>query len=226
MTTSVNRHGLPPNVRRWLDRSVPLETPVPDRVTNTQVGEIEVRGRWMPFTAATLYDREPFAFRWEAKVSALPGVAVMAEDAHNGERGWGGSKLWGLIPMGSRKGPEVLGIQLVRHLAEFPWMPQLGLGLPQLVWTDTGESTFQVSTSIGSRTEAVTFTLDGDDQVIRATSNRPYDVPGGFEEAPWNCEFTGHRAFGNIHMPEAAVATYAKSDGDWTYWRCRVVSVA
>jgi hypothetical protein len=84
-------------------------------------------------------------------------------------------------------------------------MPQLALGLPELIWTDTGESTFQVSASIGGRAEAVTFTLDGHDQVIRASSSRPYDVPGGFEEAPWRYEFAGHRGFGNTHMPEEAV---------------------
>jgi Family of unknown function (DUF6544) len=179
-----------------------------------------------PFSPATSYNREPFAFPWEAKLSALPGVTIIGEDAHDGEKGWGGSRLCGLIPMGSRQGPEVFRMQLVRHLAEFPWMPQLALRLPELTWKDTGESTFQVSASIGAYVETVTFTLGGDDEVIRASGTRPYDVPGGFEEAPWTCEFSGHRGFGEIQMPEEAVATYAKRDGEWAYLRCEVVSAA
>lgn len=62
---------------------------VPDRVSNTPVGAIEVRGRRMPFTAVAFYDREPFAFRREAKVSVVPGVTGRAEDAHNGQVGLG-----------------------------------------------------------------------------------------------------------------------------------------
>ena len=224
MSALVNRSSLPTNVRRWLDLSVPPDLPVPDRLANTQTGEIEVRGKWMPFTAATFYDRQPFAFRWEAKIAVLPGVTVVAKDAHSGETGSGGSKLWGIIPMGSRKGPEVFRMQFVRHLAEFPWMPQLALGLPELIWTDTGDSTFQVSAIVRGHMMAVTFALDGQGQIIRASSSRHYDVPGGFEEAPWNCEFSGHRYFGDIHMPGEAVATYEKSDGDWTYWRGKLAT--
>lgn len=224
MTPLVDRSSLPTNVKRWLDRSVPADTPVPERVANTQTGEIQVRGRWMTFTAATSYDRDPFAFRWVARIGILPGVTVVAEDAHNGSAGWGGSRLWGLIPMGSRNGREVFGMQLVRHLAEFPWMPQLALGMPDLIWSDTGDSTFQVSIDTAGHVEAVTFTLDLQDRVISATSNRAYDVPGGFEQAPWRCEFSGHRSFGDIEMPEEATSTYSKDDGEWPYWRCKVAT--
>ena len=50
---SIDRSTLPPNVRRWIDRCVPVQAPIPDQILNTQEGEIDVRGKWMGFTART-----------------------------------------------------------------------------------------------------------------------------------------------------------------------------
>jgi hypothetical protein len=153
----MDRSELPPNARRWIDRCVPIQTPIPDRVRNSQVGEIDVRGKWMGFTARTVYDRHPFAFRWKANIRIKPGVWAVAEDGHDGKTGWGGAKLWGVVPMGRRKGPEVFNMQLVRSLAELPWMPQIVLGLPDLTWRDTSHTTFEVRTGTEGQKFAVTF---------------------------------------------------------------------
>jgi len=138
MTT--DRFALPANVRRWLDHSLPSEASTPKRIINTQEGEIHVRDKWMPFTAETVYERDPFTFVWRARLKMLPGMWVIAEDGHDGEKGWGGSKLWGIIPMGSRRDPEVFRMQLVRSLAELPWMPQFALAITGLEWKDTNNS--------------------------------------------------------------------------------------
>ena len=216
---SIDRSTLPPNVRRWIDRCVPVEAPIPKQIVNTQEGEIDVRGKWMGFTARTGYDREPFAFRWRANIRIMPGVWAVAEDGHDGSVGWGGSKMWGVVPMGGRKGPEVFSMQFVRSLAELPWMPQFALALPDLTWSDTGDSAFEVHTDAAGQEFAVSFELDGEGEITRASSTRPYDIPGGFVEVPWRCEFSNYRSFEGVRVPTSAVATYEKSDGDWTYWR-------
>ena len=216
---SIDRSALPPNVRRWIDRCLPDQAPVPNRVLNTQEGEINVRGRWTGFTARTVYDRQPFAFRWRASIGIMPGVWAVAEDGHDGKKGWGGTRLWGVVPMGGRKGPEVFNMQFVRSLAELPWMPQFVPALPDLIWNDTSDTTFEVRTGAEGQEFAVSFELDGDGNVTRASSNRPYDIPGGFVEVPWRCEFSNYRSFEGVRVPVSAVATYEKSDGDWTYWR-------
>ena len=216
---SIDRSTLPPNVRRWIDRCVPLRAAIPDRILNTQEGEIDVRGKWLGFTATTVYDRQPFAFRWRANIRIMPGVWAAAEDGHDGSKGWGGSKMWGVVPMGGRKGPEVFGMQYVRSLAELPWMPQFVLALPDLTWSDTGDTTFAVRADAAGQEFAVTFELDGEGEITRASSTRSYDVPGGFVEVPWRCEFSNYRSFEDVRIPASAMATYEKSDGDWTYWR-------
>ena len=222
---SVDRSALPANARRWIDRCLPDVAEVPDQVLNTQRGEIDVRGKWLNFTATTVYDRQPFAFRWKAKIRIAPGAWAVAEDGHDGSKGWGGAKLWGVIPMGGRKGPEVFEMQFVRSLAELPWAPHFALAMPDLTWNDTGETTFEVRTAAAGQELAVSFELDDEGQIVRATSTRPYDVPGGFEEAPWRCEFSNYRTFDGARVPGSAVATYEKPDGDWTYWRGEVTSM-
>lgn len=222
---SMDRSALPPNVRRWVDRCVGDQASIPDQVVNTQEGEIDVRGKWMPFTADTAYTRQPFAFRWRAKIRIIPGVWAVAEDGHDGSTGWGGSKMWGIVPMGGRKGPEVFNMQFVRSLAELPWMPQLVLSLPDLTWSDTSDTTFEVRADAAGQEFAVTFELDDEAQITRASSTRAYDVPEGFVEVPWRCEFSNYRSFGDVRIPASAVATYEKSDGDWTYWRAEITSM-
>jgi hypothetical protein len=222
---TLDRTVLPPNVRRWLDRSCPADAPLPNRILNTQEGEMDVRGKWMPFTADTLYQAQPVAFVWKARFPLMPGVWLVAEDGHDEERGWGGAKLWGMIPMGGRDGPEVTAMQLVRSLAELPWKPQFALILPELEWSDTGDTTFQVRTIVSEQEISVSFELNRDGEIVRASSNRHYDVPDGFIEAPWRYDFSDHREYDGIRMPASPVATYEKSDGPWEYWRGRVTSM-
>jgi hypothetical protein len=222
---SIDRSLLPPNVRRWMDRCVPVQASIPDQIFSTQEGEIDVRGKWMGFTARTVYDRQPFAFRWRANIRIMPGVWAVAEDGHDGGNGWGGSKMWGVVPMGGRKGPEVFTMQFIRSLAELPWIPQLVLALPDLTWSDTSDTSFEVRAAAAGQEFALTFEVNGEGEITRASSTRPYDIPGGFVEAPWRCEFSNYRSFGDVRVPASAVATYQKSDGDWTYWRGEMTSM-
>jgi hypothetical protein len=222
---AISRSILPSNARRWLDRSSPADAPLPSRIENAQEGEMDIRGQWMPFTATTVHQAQPHIFVWKARFTMLPGVWLVAEDGHDEEGGWGGAKLWGFIPMGGRKGPEVWAMQLVRSLAELPWKPQLALALPGLEWNDISDTSFEVRMAGRDLEVAVCFELDGKDDIIRASGKRYYDVPDGFVEAPWRYDFSDHQAYEGIRMPASAVATYDKPDGPWVYWRGRITRV-
>jgi len=222
---TIDRSTLPPNVRRWLDLSFPSDIPMPKRVFNMQEGEIDIRGNWIPFTAKTTYERQPITFVWKARININAGMWVIAEDGHDNKGGWGGSKLWGIIPIGGRKDPEVFRMQLVRNLAELPWIPQFALALPNLEWNDTNDSTFEVRTIIGDQEISISFELNGENEIIRASGKRHYDVPNGFVEVPWYYDFSDYRSYDSVRIPTSAVATYEKSDGQWVYWRGIITSL-
>ena len=95
---------------------------------------MDIRGTWTPFTASGVYSAPPLSFNWRARLRPLPGVRIVAEDGHLDGQGWGGAKLWGVIPMCKRTDPQVLASQLVRNLAELAWVPSLALADPSLVW--------------------------------------------------------------------------------------------
>ena len=46
----------------------------------------------------------------------------------------------------------------------------------------------------------------------------------GFEDAPWHCDFGGHREMGAVRIPSTVVATYALPDGPWEYLRAELTS--
>jgi len=70
------------------------------------------------------------------------------------------------------------------------------------------------------------LTDDEGDVVRAANPSRPYNVPGGYAEAPWRYGLSEHREFEGMRIPATAVATFEKSDGPWEYFRCRIASVA
>ena len=219
---TIARSSLPLNVRRWLDRALASETRIPRRIIQAQEGEIQVRDRWMPFTAETVYESDPFTFKWRARLKMLPGMWTVAEAGHDGETGWGGAKLWRIIPMGGRTGPEVFRMQVLRSLSELPWMPQFALAIPGLEWSMTGDASFEVRAVLQKQPFSIAFKLNADNEIVQASSMRHYDVPDGFVEAPWRVEFSDYQDFGSVRIPTSAVATYEKSDGPWTYWKAKV----
>ena len=221
---TANLTSLSPNARRWLENSLSTNNPAPNRILNSQEGEIDVRGKWMPFTASTIYQREPVSFIWKARLNVMPIAWVIAEDGHDDEKGWGGSKLWGFVPMGGRKGSEVFAMQAVRSLAELPWKPSFAPALTDLEWTDSGENSFDVSSVAGGEPFSVRFDLNGDGDIIRASSQRYYDVPDGFVKVPWHVEFSDHMDFDGVRLPKTAVSTYEKQEGSWEYWRGKIIS--
>lgn len=223
---TIERNNLSPNARRWLDRALPPGTPIPAAVTNTQKGEMDVRGRWTPFTATTSVQAQPFSFLWRARLRLLPGVWVTAEDGHDGSRGWGHGRLWGLLPMGRRDDPEVFRMQLVRSLAELPWQPHLAFAIPGLSWRDGDGSSFTVRATFGGEEVTVRFDLNSQDDVVGASARRPYDVPDGFRQAPWRYDFADHQELSGLRVPTSASATYEKEEGPWTYWRGWLTALA
>ena len=222
----ISRSSLPPTAQRWLDRALPQGLDLPSSIRIEQEGSLEIRGRWTPFRASGIYTASPLSFNWRAKLQMMPGVWIVAEDGHEGGRGWGGARLWGIVPMGKRTDPEVLKAQLVRNLGELPWLPSFALSDSTLTWADIGDTLFEVRCSAGGQEALVRFEIDAAGDVIRAYSpSRPYDLPDGYAEAPWYYEFSDHREFGGVRIPVAAVATFEKDDGPWEYFRGTITSM-
>jgi hypothetical protein len=218
--------SLPGAAQCWLERALPRDLEVPASIQIEQEGTMEIKGRWAPFEAEGIYRAAPLSFEWQARFSVMPGVWIVAEDGHRDGEGWGGAKLWGIVPLGRRTGLEVLATQLVRNLAELVWLPPFVLVDGDLAWAEAGERAFEVRRHAGDRDVVVRFEIDEGGDVVRAWSPaRVYDVPGGYAEAPWYYEFGEHRKMGGMRLPATATATFEKKDGPAEYFRGRVTAV-
>lgn len=218
--------SLPPAARRWLDRALSQDRILPTTLQVEQRGEMEIRGRWMPFEATGRYQASPLSFDWRARLQALPGVWILAEDGHRDGQGWGGARLWGRVSLGRRTGPEVYASQLIRHLAELPLHPPFALAIPSLRWSTAGDRHFEIRTAAGDREILIRFTIDGQGDILRAyTPARPFDVPGGYAEAPWQVTYGDHGDFGGLRLPAKLVASFEKDDGPWEYFRARITAL-
>jgi hypothetical protein len=106
-------------------------------------------------------------------------------------------------------------------------LPSFALSDPALVWSEAGEGAFEVRYDAGGQIAEVRFEIDDQGDVVRAYSpSRPYDVSGGYAEAPWHYAFSEHRDFGGVRIPAVAVATYEKEEGTWEYFRGWITAVA
>jgi hypothetical protein len=222
----ISRSSLPVAAQRWLDRSLPEQFDPPSTVLLEQEGTMDIRGKWIPFKARGSYKAPPLSFRWKARFRLMPGVWVVAEDGHVEGQGWGGSRLWGIIPMGKLTGSEVLEIQTIRNLGDLAWLPSLALADSRLKWGDAGDAAFEIGSKAGDREVVVRFNVSEQGDIVQAYSpSRPYDIPGGFAEAPWHYDFSDHREFSGVRIPTTATATYDKDDGPWEYFRGRITSI-
>lgn len=224
---AVSRDSLPSGAQRWLDSALPRDLVLPPTVRIAQEGSMHVRERWTPFTATGIYQASPLSFNWRAKLQMMPGVWIAAEDGHGDGQGWGGARLWGFVPMGKRTDSKVLTSQLVRNLGELAFLPSFVPANPTLSWRGAGENAFEVQSSAGDQEVLVRFEINDQDDLIRASApSRPYDVPGGYAEAPWRIEYSDHRNFGGVRIPTVAVATFEKEDGPWEYFRGKINAIS
>jgi hypothetical protein len=129
--------------------------------------------------------------------------------------------------MGKRTDPEVLVSQVVRNLGELPWFPPFVLADPSLSWVDAGPASFEVRSQAAGRDVRVRFDINDEGDVVRAYSPaRPYDVAGGFAEAPWSYDFHDHGRFSGVRIPATAVAAFEKGGEPQEYLRIRIRSIA
>jgi len=179
--------------------------------------------RWLDFRSEGTYRPRPLAFEWRARMRVMLGIWVIATDGHTDGEGWGGAKLWGLKAIGGRSG---LAMQLIRNIAELAWLPDLATADPALTWADAGDDAFEISADAAGRRVVVRFDVDeGGDVVCASSLARPYDVPEGFEDAPWRYDLSDHRDFDGVRVPASVVATYDLPDEPWEYLRADVTSI-
>ena len=167
--TDQSLEPLPAPVARSLRRSGVIGRPIPSTVDLRQVGEILLRDRWFPFTAAESYRVDTPAFEWRGTVGMFGLPLAKARDTLADGRGRMHVRLLGLKTVVDESGPEMDQGSLMRWLNETMWFPHVW-ATPLISWTSIDGNSAGGSVTAGATTAEAEFVFDDDGRLDMALS--------------------------------------------------------
>lgn len=162
---------LPPPAQRLLGRALPSGVTLSTTVELSMEGEIELGGRWFPFTAEQIL-RAGEGFVWSPVVGGRI-VRFVGADLLTGDDARMEFRLHGLIPVVRASGPDVRRSAQGRLAAEtVAWLPQ-ALS-PQLGarWTPVDDERAIVTLGAAGSDIDVEVVVDSDGRIRRAGLDR------------------------------------------------------
>ena len=169
-------------------------------------------GRPLRFTAVEELEVRRVAFSWRARFPF--GLRVV--DGYDGTEGRLDVLLLGL-PVRRQRGKEITEGEILRYLAELPWVPSARDFNPELEWRNLDERTVEVA----AKGLSVRFELDSNGDVLGASSEmRRYTG----KPTPWVGEYSAYETLGEMRLPTAAEVWWELDTGRYVYWRGRVTS--
>jgi hypothetical protein len=211
-------------VRRYAARALPAGAGPARRVSITQVGEMCLKpdGRWLPFRAEEEFAVERVAFAWRARFTVARVVPLRVVDRYDAGAGRLDGRLFGVLPVMSSSGPEAAEAQVLRYLAELPWVPHALVANRELVWRDVDPTALEVSASGAT----VRHEFDADGDIVAAFApERPRIVGREVVRTRWSGAFADYAVLGGVRIPTRAEVRWELPDGPFTYWRGTVTSL-
>ena len=134
-------------------------------------------GRALRFTAAEEFEVRRVAFSWRARFP----FGLRVTDGYQDGRGRLEVRLAGLR-LQRQDSPEITEGEVIRYLAELPWVPHALAQNPELEWRELEERAVEVS----ARGLSVRLDFDEDGDVVRASS---YQRRLEGNPTPWGGEY-------------------------------------
>lgn len=219
---------LPAPIRRYVERAITADTPIPRRVRITQRGEMWSKpgGRAMRFTATQLLDVDRIAFSWQARFPLLGPIALHVVDAYADGVGTLEVRLFG-FSLQRQQGRETTAGEALRYLAELPFVPYAIAHNRELQWREVGERSAEVAACVHGERLTVRHELDADGDIAWSSSPlRPRKVGNEWVPTSWGGRFADYRTLGGIRLPTSAEAFWDLPEGRYVYWRGTVLSAS
>lgn len=180
-------------------------------------------GRRRKFSASQWIDSHQTAFCWRARTGPWGSIGV--EDSLIDSRPVGSVLALGLIPLGKAKAsPELLKGQLMRYLAELPWIPDAIVCNRELSWRVAASDQLSVSTTMDGAYGEVTFTLDSEGLPVLIDGVRPREESGRFVERPWRGQLLDFRLVQGRLIPQKARLSWELDGRQSEVWRGELAS--
>lgn len=222
--------GLPPVVQRYFRAALRDGAPIVVAAEVRHVGAFnlsETGERWRPFESAQrIVARRP-GFVWDARMALLPGVAVHVHDAYIAGDGLLQAAVAGLVPLASTRGAGAFARdELMRFLAEAPWLPTALLPSQGVVWAALDDRSARATLMEGAHTIQLTFGFGehGLIETVRADA-RGRSVGGTIVPTPWEGRWTRYETRDGMRVPIEGEVAWLLPSGRKPYWRGTVTSL-
>ena len=221
------RSGLPAEVEALASRLGAAADGTSSFASFEQSGQMwQLPGRKpMDFMARQTVRLDAPAFLWRAATG--PPLSVVVADYFVAGTGGLEVMLLGAFPLARIVGgASVNQGEALRYLAELPWNPDAIFANKALDWTVVGAKTIKVATGTGSERGEVTFDLDDNGLICRASApSRAYtEKDGRVTMHPWHGRFWNYQRIGDRYIPVQGEVSWSLDAGDFVYWQGRILS--
>lgn len=190
----------------------------------SQVGFMwsEPGGRAMPFRAWQTSAATDSAFVWRARFQPF-GAIVAADYLTPAAAGLRVRVLGAIAIVNAVQTQEVRRGQLLRYLAELPWVPDSFLHNRAIDWRVEGPERLVAGIGTGADRIAVTFMLGADGRIAGAECPaRPRLEGRGSRERPWGGRFWDYREIEGRMIPTRAEVYWVIDGQRFVYWAGRI----
>jgi hypothetical protein len=219
--------GLPTPVVRYFAATLRPGQPIVTSATLRHHGTMnlgEANAKWVRFRSEQFVVTQPAGFHWDARVQAMPWPAMFVRDAYIEGIGVLQAAFAGVVPVASQRGRDELARgELMRFLAEAPWVPTALLPSQGVRWTAVDDSAADATLADRGVQVTVRFRFDDTGGIAGFSSDaRPRAVGNRFEPTPWSGRYWNHARRNGMRIPLDAEVAWRMPGGERPYWRGHV----
>jgi hypothetical protein len=219
--------ALPPPVARYLRFALVEGQARVAKARLTSQGEFlrsEATGAWIPFKADQLFTAARPGFVWDARMRLAPGIAIRVVDAYVGGSGTMKAAVAGIVSVVDAPDTRLLATgELMRWLAETPWLPTALLPGGCVAWTPLDDDSARATVEDGGLEVSADFRFGPEGEVSEVfVAERPREVDGAYVPTPWSGRFWAYEERGGMRVPGEGVVQWHLPHGESPYWRGRI----
>jgi len=219
---------LPPPVRRYVLRSGAVGRPRVQRFRLEFDALMWRRPGGAPMRATSVQynfvDGPIRLFHMRARMFGLP---VQALHVYAGDEATFQVRLASLVPVVDEAGEVISRAETVTVLNDLCCFAPGTLVDPRLAWTPVDDRTARVAFTSGRRGVEAALHFDGQGDLVDFTSDdREALRDGTLQRFPWSTPVEAHGDVDGLRLPTRAAAVYRYPEGDFTYGRFTLRSIA